>query len=308
MTRFVCGVDLGQSVDPTAIAVLDRGAPGSRDRRRGILRVRAAQRLALGAPYATQLDRIVQILQKTDEPGAGRRIAIDATGLGGPVLELARGVLFPSPIGITITSGATANMDDSLRWRIPKQDLVGSLQVVLQNRKLKAASRLPERRVLDGELKAFRTKLTATGSTYANDAVRAPHDDLVIALCLATYLAKRADSGTAAFLQSIAWECERCGMATSNRLQSCENCGADKPPPIDPEELSLPEPEPWVCSSCLALGRHVENPGTRDRCRCGWWRCNPPEPEVVCNAETHVPPTRRRSLPSVHDPRTWWPG
>ncbi len=239
--------------------------------------------------------------------GEWRRIAIDSTGLGIPVLEQARERLRPSPYGISITSGASPNVDGQ-DWRVPKADLVGALQVALQNRRLRIARSLPERGVWVNEMKAFRATMTASGTTYGNDPSKSQHDDLVVATMLATYLAKRCEGGAQSYFESLSWTCEACGLPTSNQLQNCVSCGAARPPLIDPEEPLPPEPQPWVCSNCLSRGIHTENPGTRDRCRCGWRVRDAPEPTNTIDAQTHVPPVRRPAFPHPRDPRTWWPG
>ncbi len=342
MSRFCIGIDLGKVSDPSAVVVLDRGAPGSRDRRRGRLDVRVAQRLALGQPYQAQLDRIATILERADEPGAMRRIAIDSTGVGTAVMEMAREKLRPSPYGIAITAGSSPSVD-GMDWKVPKQDLVAALQVAIEGRKLRIARSLPEGKVLGSELKAYRATMSAGGTTFANDPTRAPHDDLVVATMLACYLAKRADSGGQAYFDSLSWTCEVCGLPNLNDLPSCPRDGADKPPPIsDLDELSPGEPESWNCSHCLSLGREpTENPGSRERClRCGTprpirpepkpdWRCEhcgsentdgqnlcprcgapypEPTPPGVIDIRTHQPTFWRAARPHPYDPRTFWPG
>ena len=66
-------------------------------------------------------------------------------------------------VAVTITGGDTASRDGR-DHRVPKRDLVSTLQVELQNDRLKIAERLPLSEVLVREMRAFRAKISiATG-------------------------------------------------------------------------------------------------------------------------------------------------
>jgi hypothetical protein len=72
---------------------------------------------------------------------------------------------------------------------VPKSELVASLEVALSTRRLHAGPDLPFASDLDRELRAFSYELSPTGRPlYAG---KGSHDDLVIALCLATWGAER---------------------------------------------------------------------------------------------------------------------
>src|SRR4051812_32912227 len=96
MSEFLIGVDLGQSKDPTAIAVLERAEiKGSFDpvmyayRKIVELRLRHLERIPLGTSYVDVVDRVVRIAQFG--PLAGRcRLVVDGTGAGRPVVDLLR--------------------------------------------------------------------------------------------------------------------------------------------------------------------------------------------------------------------------
>jgi hypothetical protein len=184
--RYVVGVDLGQRIDYTAVCVVDRWEADTTVQ--GRLNVRAVERLPLGETYAEQCDQIQAIVNRLERQW-GVMVVIDATGLGIPVMEIARARLNPTPFGITITSGDSA-IKDRLDWRVPKHHIVGALQVVLQNRGLQIAPAATEAATLVNELKGFTQILNAGGAHYANDPIRAPHDDLVISLALAAYAAQ----------------------------------------------------------------------------------------------------------------------
>jgi hypothetical protein len=71
---------------------------------------------------------------------------------------------------------------------VPKRDLVGVLQVLLQTRRLRIASQLPEATILERELLAFRAKTPTSGAEVAEAWRERPHDDLVLAVAFACWL------------------------------------------------------------------------------------------------------------------------
>ena len=71
--------------------------------------------------------------------------------------------------------------------RVPKRDLVGVVQVLLQTARLKFAAELPETATLVRKLQNFQVKITeAAHGTYGAWREGA-HDDLVLALALAAW-------------------------------------------------------------------------------------------------------------------------
>jgi hypothetical protein len=216
--RYYCGVDLGQQADFTAIAVAERlevgtgeyepdrtvlqyqpqtGAigPGTKERTLRHYHLRHLERLPLGTPYPQVVEHVVALL--TRPPLAQHvRLAVDATGVGLPVVDmflaegprrradLARGRTF---YPVLITGGDQTTHERGI-WRVPKRTLVASVQVLLQSERLKIAATLPEAATLTRELLNFRVKITlAAHETY--EAWREGiHDDLVLATALAVWL------------------------------------------------------------------------------------------------------------------------
>jgi hypothetical protein len=185
--RWCVGVDLGQSHDPSAAIVIDR--------QRQLLDIVYASRLPLNLSYEAQLDRIQSVIDRlgtihgNTELSGGAMVAFDSTGLGRPVTELAAKQFRCPVIGITITGGRTANTQFT-RWTAPKVDLVDTTTVALQQHRLHASPQLSDLDQLLDELKGYSYDQAATGTTFGNDS-RTGHDDLVVALLLAVYLASR---------------------------------------------------------------------------------------------------------------------
>ncbi len=183
MKPYVLAVDLGQSNDYTAIIGLRRSDDG-------ILERIGIERLPLGMSYPTQVERIARLTRTGDLCGQCL-VAVDATGVGGAVVDLLRPKVRPAPFyAVTITSGDKATKDGA-RWRVPKRDLVAAAQVALQQRRVKLPKASCEAEALVEELLAYQVTIGANGhDTHGNDWRQAPHDDLVLALAIGVYVAQ----------------------------------------------------------------------------------------------------------------------
>lgn len=185
---YVLGVDLGQSQDPTALVVLEVITEA--------LHVRHLERLALGTSYPDQVARIAALVGA--EPLAGRcALAVDATGVGAPVVDLLRRAVPQVMLtAVTITGGDNL-VKAGMNWHVPKRDLIAAAQMALQQGRLKVARSLAEAEVLVSELVAYRVSISTNGhASFENDWRQAPHDDLVLALAIAVYVAGRYRQGS----------------------------------------------------------------------------------------------------------------
>ena len=80
---------------------------------------------------------------------------------------------------------------DSGFWQVPKKDLVSTLQVLLQSRRIKVAPSLPESQTLVQELMSFRAKATLASNDTLDAWREGPHDDLVLAVAIAAWQSER---------------------------------------------------------------------------------------------------------------------
>lgn len=198
--EYVIGVDLGQAADYTAVAVLERHAPHEDRRQEATYHVRHLDRLPLGTPYPQQVERVTQILKqvrRTQElaarqtwprtPLGGTYLVVDQTGVGRPVVDMLRQAGHQDLHAVTITAGDTMTRD-RLDYRVPKRDLVSTLQVLLQTQRLAVAAALPHAETLTREMLAFKVTISATGhDSFGNDWRENPHDDMVLAVALAAW-------------------------------------------------------------------------------------------------------------------------
>lgn len=188
--RYVTGLDLGQTREFTAIAVLEKTWRWeSGNVRQSHYALRHLDRLPPGTAYTAIRDQLAERFNQ--KPLAGTHLAIDHTGVGKAVLDLFRDDPVNAEIHpITVTAGATAVYGEGT-WLVPKKDLVGELQVLLQSRRWRIAPELEHADTLVRELQNFQIKVTPT----ANDAVtlwrEGRDDDLVLAVAIAAWAGEK---------------------------------------------------------------------------------------------------------------------
>ena len=199
---FFVGVDLGQRRDFTAIAVVERceAAPGFDhvhwQVRDGLPRlvVRYVERMRLGTPYTDVVRRVVEVARH-GSLAAGRRLVVDATGVGMPVVDMLRAARPGCEIvPVTITGGAAEHSDGRM-WHVPKLDLLAGVQGRLERGELRISRRMREAGTLVRELVDVRLRATAGGRQRLGADGPGEHDDLVIAVALACWSAGKAGVG-----------------------------------------------------------------------------------------------------------------
>ncbi|WP_210419153.1 hypothetical protein [Bradyrhizobium sp. NAS80.1] len=186
MSRFFIGCDLGQSNDPTALAVVQRAGEH--------FRCGHLERLPLGTSYPAVVARVGALMHHRMIAG-DVSLAIDATGVGRPVCDMFAQAGIPFT-GVVITAGhdETPPKPGSVYRHVPKITLISHVQALLHAGKLKIRSDLPEASNLVRELQDFKVSYSATGYMSFN-AREGAHDDLVLALSIAIWCALRTKTG-----------------------------------------------------------------------------------------------------------------
>jgi hypothetical protein len=193
--EFFCGLDLGQSQDYTAVCVIEKvrlpdGPVNTalEQPMREELHLRHIERLPLGTSYPVVVQHVKTLLESPALKGQ-TTLAIDHTGVGRPIFDLLSDALPCQVQGITITGGDSVSRDGST-LRVPKRDLIGAVQVFLQNATLKIASTLPHAQTLVNELLNFKVKIDPLTAHDSYSAWREnQHDDLVLAVSMACWMA-----------------------------------------------------------------------------------------------------------------------
>jgi len=163
---YFIGLDLGQSRDYSALAVVER-AEIFRDemdwvhyeRQRGRrFRVRYLQRVRLGTPYPDVVARVRSVAQ--GGAVAGRcTLVMDATGVGAPVLDLLRAAGLGCGIEPVILTGGERETHAGGAWHVPKRDLMVGLRVMLEQGELGLSRRVGMAEVLAGEMGALQARV-----------------------------------------------------------------------------------------------------------------------------------------------------
>jgi len=179
---FYLGIDLGKTRDHTAVAIVERGHTEKP------LQVRYAERVPLGTPYPDVVERVRRMV-------GHESCEVDATGVGAPVVDMLRsGRLGCDVIAVNITSGEKEGRSGNV-WNVPKRDLMAGVQVLLEKRELKIARGLEVAGPLVRELTDVRMTAGSGGRMRMGADGSGQYDDLVIALALACWRAKRVQNG-----------------------------------------------------------------------------------------------------------------
>lgn len=214
------GLDLGQTSDFTATAVLERQEPAPPPQEPGaalkpqettkplppVFLLRYLRRWPLGTSYTTIADDVAKIV--ASPAMVQPTLVVDQTGVGRPVVDMLRKVVVGGKmVPVTITGGHSAHREAGGNgWSVPKKILVACMQVLLQTRRIQFAKGLPDCAVLIKELQEFRVKITAAANETFGNWRDGQHDDLVLAVALAAWHADRRRiswQDTIAFNKSI---------------------------------------------------------------------------------------------------------
>jgi phage FluMu gp28-like protein len=191
VAKFYVGLDLGQSRDYTAVVVAEKIEPSGASGRDYELHIRHLERFK-DVLYPDVAERVRRLID-APELHSKAALTVDATGVGAPVVDM----LSKSDLtfdAVTITGGDTESQQGWYAWRVPKRDLIGGLQVLLQSGRLKIAYTLEHAETLKSELLNFRLKVNVSTGHDSYEAWReGDHDDLVLAAALAAWRATRIE-------------------------------------------------------------------------------------------------------------------
>jgi hypothetical protein len=199
---YFLGLDLGQAADYTALAVLEKLFPRRQVERRReagqgafvealppVYHCRHLARMPLGTAYPAVADHVKELLGAPQLRGR-TSLVVDNTGVGRRVVDMLRAKHL-MPIAVTITGGDSVTAEQGGGLRVPKRDLVGIVQVLLQTDRLKFAQEMPLVPVLVRELMDFRVKISEQGHDSYGSWREGSHDDLVLAVAVAAWYGER---------------------------------------------------------------------------------------------------------------------
>ncbi len=193
--RRVLGLDLGKSVDYTALTLLEWTD------RRGVNKqtydVPLLKRWQIGTKYLDIAAEMVKFLQSPEVvnfQGPPPVLVVDETGVGAPIYETLIAEIVKQrvqccTVGVTITAGAACTLHSTGRWRVAKKMLASVLRVLFEGKRLNIA-RMPETEILIREAQNFKVKITEALNETFESWRESDHDDLVLSLALACWAAE----------------------------------------------------------------------------------------------------------------------
>jgi len=202
---------LGQSRDPSAIAVVERAeVVGPFDpmmyayRKTAALRVRHLERIPLGTGYPEVVQRVVEVARSRELTGRCR-LMVDATGVGRPVVDLLRNARPGCQVmPVVVTSGERETSSGGI-YCVPKRDLIVRLQVLMQTGGLQFAKGMKFGAELAGEMAAMEVRVSAAGTEQYGAWREGTHDDLVFAVALSCWGAAKVYPRSEEWWSSERW-------------------------------------------------------------------------------------------------------
>ena len=189
---FTIGLDLAQSSDYSALAIIEQTTlAGAFDHvtysrpTSTICDLRYLRRFPRGTAYPDIVGTLHELLHHR-KIHRRANLVCDATGLGGPVVDMLTRAGLDAPIVPIILTGSQAPAKPDSR-SVPKTDLIAALSYRLHSKTLRIPPGLPYVDLLYNELHHFRAKLSHEGRTRLEARRATDHDDLVIALALACW-------------------------------------------------------------------------------------------------------------------------
>jgi hypothetical protein len=192
---YFVGLDLGPLAEFTGLAVIERAIVGPNAaywQRRPDHAVRHLKRFPPGTPYPEIVEDIRRLCSRP--PIAQSLLIVDQTGVGQSVTnwfaDQLRGKMDATYFPVNITAGHATTMNESGTYQIPKKELAGSVQVLLQSRRLHIARSLADAGMLVKELENFKVKVTTLQDNPIENWREGDHDDLVLAVALAAHVSE----------------------------------------------------------------------------------------------------------------------
>ncbi len=194
-THYIVGVDIGQTMEPTALAVVEQQL---RHRESvGVecpeMHLRHLERTSPDVSVPQAVDRVaklVNVLAKREQSGDEVTVVLHVAGGVHTVVPFMREIdLYP--VTVSITNGIAENEVAPDDWHVAKVELVGALKIQFEAERLKIASGMGLTGALVEQLGAFKLKAPPINTQDFEAWREHPDDDLVFAAALATWRASR---------------------------------------------------------------------------------------------------------------------
>lgn len=195
-TQFYMGLDLGQSRDFSALVVVEMfGVIDTTDWRVEPkwefteYRVRHIHRYPLGTAYPRIAHDIVRLQDHPNLRGKCE-LAVDYTGVGRAVVDILKDEGVKRMTTIAITGGDNVNKNSTYDFSVPKRELLSTVHALFHAHQIRANPDLPFTEEIRQEIGNFGTKINNNGHITYEALLASDHDDLVISLSMACWLAE----------------------------------------------------------------------------------------------------------------------
>ena len=189
---FYLGLDLGKKHDHTAIAIVERDTL----RNSRMLLVRHLERVALGTPYTARGGAGAGDRAGPEHARGNARWRWTAREWASRWWMRCGGQGWGARSRRSRSRAESGSRGAGSSCSVPKQDLIAGVQMALEKRELRMARRLEEAGALVKELLDVRVRAgMALGKVRIGADGYGEHDDLVIALALACWRARRRENG-----------------------------------------------------------------------------------------------------------------
>ena len=179
--RCVVGVDLAQSADFTCFTFIEWQGEGDA----AIYAVRHIDRFR-GQPYTAVARRLGDLVGRLliRRPRPDVTVVVDATGVGAAALDVMRETDIAAPLVPVLIHGGDRVLFEDGVYRVPKRDLIATVQVAMEAKRLRINPDFPFASILTDELSKFRWKTTPTGRDAFEAWREDDHDDAVLSVAL----------------------------------------------------------------------------------------------------------------------------
>lgn len=185
--RYIFGLSVGQVTDYSALAILEE-QPSEKATDPKVSHCRHLQRWPLRTSYEQIVTDTAKLIKNQEVKGEVRNLlAIDATGVGLPVVALFKRAKINANIKPCLLTGGDEVTDEGEFIRIPKRDLVSTAQIAFQSGRLKIAEGLEHTKQLVSELTSFQTKVVLSSGPVEMAWRDGSNDDLVLAVMIALW-------------------------------------------------------------------------------------------------------------------------
>ena len=214
MIRYFVGLDLGQSNDYSACAILEQELKLPQympmQTSRSIIKgpfihppepitpsvidntylLRYLKRFKLGTPYPYIVQHVFELMQEPELVRYGRLI-VDKTGVGAPVVDMLKAKKL-RPIAIVITGGYhVTTRPGTNEYHVPKADIVSAFAILYHSKRLRMSGKLEEIETLHKEVMNFGYKIHEHGYVSYGAEGAGENDDLVLSVALPAWYALR---------------------------------------------------------------------------------------------------------------------